>query len=125
MLRNTLIAAALLTASAGALAGHDDHVYGRVVSVEPNFVISFGSGRHQDGFRIRYEIGGQHYWTHSHSHPGHGIWVPRPYGHVVHHYRQHDRHDWRDDRRDRRHDRREDRRDDRRDDHHNGHHDRY
>lgn len=113
MLRNTLIAAALLTASAGALAGHDDHAYGRVISVEPNFVISFGSGSHQDGFRIRYELGGNYFWTHSRHHPGHAIWVPRPVGPVMHHYGsyphwKHGRHDDWDDRRDGRRDRRHD-----------------
>lgn len=111
MLRKTLIAAALLAASAGAMADHNGYVYGRVVTVEPHFVISFGGGRHYDGFRILYEIGGQHYWTHSHHHPGHTIWVPRPAGHVIHHHYPW-RHDWRgwDDRR---HDRWDNRWDDR------------
>ena len=125
MLRILLISASLLAASTGALASHDDRVYGRVVSVEPHFTISFGGGSHHDGFRIRYEIGGHHYWTHSHHHPGHFIWVPRPVGHVIHHHRHHnDWHDYRHDRRDWRHERRHDRRDDRNDRHH-GHHDRY
>lgn len=98
MLRKTLIAAALLAASSGAMAG-GDYVHGRVVTVEPNFVISFGGGRHHDGFRILYEAGGRHYWTHSHYHPGHVIWVPRPVGHHIHHYKHQYRHGW-DDRRD-------------------------
>ena len=101
MLRKSLLpkilgAVALLAASTGAMAG--DYVYGRVVTVEPHFSISFGSGRHHDGFRIMYEVGGQHYWTHSHRRPGHVIWVPRPVVHHVHHhkYRHHYRHDWND-----------------------------
>lgn len=109
MLRKSLIAIALLAASGGAMAGHDTHVYGRVVSVEPHFSISFSSGRHHDGFRILYEVGGHRYWTHSRHHPGHVIWVPRPVEHHVHHHKHHykrhhndywrDRHDeWRSDR---------------------------
>jgi hypothetical protein len=98
MLRKTLIAAALLAASTGAVA-HNDYVYGRVVTVEPHFVLSFSSGRYQDGFRILYESDGRHYWTHSHHHPGHAIWVPRPVGHYAHHHKHHYRDDW-DDRRD-------------------------
>lgn len=117
MLRKSLLpkilgAVALLAASTGVMA-NDGYVYGRVVTVEPHFSISFGSGRHHDGFRIMYEVGGQHYWTHSHRHPGHVIWVPRPVVHHVHHhkYKHHYRHDWND----RRHDRWDDRRDGRRD----------
>jgi hypothetical protein len=106
MLRKTLLhkilgAAALLAASTGVMAG-GDYVYGRVITAEPHFSISFGSGRHHDGFRILYEVGGQHYWTHSPYHPGHVIWVPRPVGHYIHHHKhhhKHHRHDW-DDRRD-------------------------
>lgn len=94
MLRTMFVALSMLAASTGALAGHDDRVYGRVVSVEPSFVISLGGGRHHDGFRIRYEFGGHHYWTHSHHHPGHYIWVPRPYGYIVHHPHHH-YDDWR------------------------------
>lgn len=120
MLRKSLIAIALLAASTGVMAGHSDHIYGRVVSVEPHFVLSIGGGGHHDGFRILYEVGGRHYWTHSHHRPGHVIWVPRSVGHVVHHHKHHKRHGW-DDRRDGRgpwehHDDRGDRR---------GHHDRY
>lgn len=117
MLRKMLIAVALLAASTGVMA-NDDYVYGRVVTVEPHFSISFGSGRHHDGFRIMYEVGGRHYWTHSHRHPGHVIWVPRPAVHHVHHhkYKHHYRHGWND----RRHDRRHDRWDDRWDDHRDG-----
>lgn len=95
MLRKTLIAAALLAASAGAMA-HDGYVYGRVVTVEPNFVISFGSGGY-NGYRILYEVGGRHYWTHRHYHPGHTIWVPRPVVHHVYHHKHHywhQGHDW-------------------------------
>lgn len=111
MFRNTLVAAALLSASISAMAGHDGHAYGRVISVEPHFVISFGGGQHLDGFRIRYEMGGNYFWTHSHHRPGHVIWMPRPAEPVAHHYRphphwNHDRHgDW-DGRRDRHQDKR-------------------
>lgn len=98
MLRNTFIAAALLAASAGAMAGHDDRVYGRVIAVEPNFVISFGSGSYQDGFRVRYELGGNHFWTHSHHHPGHMIWLPHHARPVIHHphHPHHWKHKWHD-----------------------------
>ena len=117
MLRKSLIGIALLAASTGALAG-DDYIYGRVVTVEPHFSISFGGGRHHDGFRIMYEVGGQHYWTHSHYRPGHVIWVPRPVVHHIHHHKHkhHYRHGWDD----RRHDRWDDRRHDRWDDRHDG-----
>lgn len=115
MLRKSLIGIALLAASAGAMAG-GDYVYGRVVLVEPSFSISIGSGRHHDGFRILYEVGGERYWTHSHYHPGQVIWVPRPVVRHVHYYKykHHHRHGWQD----RRHDGwddRDDRWDDRRD----------
>lgn len=116
MLRKLLIATALLTTSGFALAS-DRH--GRVVSVEPHFSISFGT-RHHDGFRVLYESGGHHYWTHTdyrpsryivvpqhvyYGHPGHGY----GHGHNKHHWKGH-RDDWRDDRRhDRRHDRHHDR----------------
>ena len=92
MLRNLLIATALLSASGSALA-HSDHGYGRVVSVEPQFVISFGS-RHHDGFRVLYESGGSRYWTHTPYHPGHVIVLP-PQHRVrhVHHHRDYG-HGW-------------------------------
>lgn len=119
MLRTLILAAGLLAASGSALA-HDDYGYrhGRVISVEPNFVISFGT-RHHDGFRILYESGGHRYWTHSQYSPGPVIVLPARH---IHHYRSdwHDRHDWRDDRRDWRHDRRDDRRDDRHEYRHDG-----
>jgi hypothetical protein len=118
MLRTLLIATALLTTSGAALA-RGDHDYGRVISVEPHFSISFGT-RHHDGFRVLYESGGHHYWTHSSYHPGH-YYVRPPHHRIKHgyHYRdygwdRHDRHygkghrdDWHDDRRDDRHDRRD------------------
>lgn len=77
MLRKTLTAAALLIASTSALA-NDGYVYGRVITVEPSFSISFGGGRHNDGYRVLYETGGEHYWTHSHIRPREVIYVPRP-----------------------------------------------
>lgn len=124
MLRKNLIAVALLAASTGAMAGYDDHIYGRVVSVEPHFVFSIGSGGHHDGFRVLYEAGGRHYWTHSHHRPGHTIWVPRPVGHVIHHYKRPQRQQHWDGRRDDRwNDHRPWERHDR--DGHRGPHDRY
>lgn len=119
MLRTLVLAASLLAASGSALA-HNDYGprQGRVISVEPNFVISFGT-RHHDGFRILYESGGQRYWTHSYHRPGPVIVLPaRHVTHVYHPYRPgwDDRRDWRHDRRDWRHDNRQDRRGDRRDD---------
>lgn len=122
MLRTLLIATTLLAASGSAFA-HGGSGYGRVVTVEPHFSISFGS-RHHDGFRVLYESGGSRYWTHTPYHPGHVIVLPPPHRVThVHHYRdpgrgwdkrRDDRHDgWRDDRRGHRHDR-HDRRDHRR-----------
>jgi len=116
MLRTLLLATALVTASGTALA-HSDYGYGRVVSVEPHFSISFGT-RHHDGFRVLYESGGTRYWTHTPHHPGHVIVLPRHQYRVkhVHHYRDYghgwdDRRDgWRDDRREHRSDRRDHRR---------------
>lgn len=91
MLRKSLIAIALLGASTTTMAS-DDRIYARVVTVEPQFVFSFGN-RHHDGFRVMYEVGGQHYWTHSQHHPGQVIWVEPPryyYGHPSkHHYKRH------------------------------------
>lgn len=84
-MRKTLFAAAMLAVSTVAMA-HGDYVYGRVVTVEPAFSFMVSSGHPHDRFRIMYEVGGQHYWTHSRHHPGAVIWVPRP---VVHHVHQH------------------------------------
>lgn len=77
MLRKILIASCLIIASGSALANHD-YVAGRVVRVEPSFSISFGGGRHHDGFRVLYESGGRQYWTHSDYRPRNVIYVPRP-----------------------------------------------
>ncbi|MHB1215428.1 MAG: hypothetical protein ACYCY9_10605 [Thiobacillus sp.] len=90
MLRTLLIATALLAASGTALA-HGDDGRGRVISVEPHFVISFGT-RHPDGFRVLYESGGARYWTHTQSRPGRVIVLPPPYR-VMHeqHYRNNGR----------------------------------
>ncbi|MCD6705518.1 MAG: hypothetical protein LT080_03560 [Thiobacillus sp.] len=127
MLRALLIATTL--AASGAAIAHSDYGHGRVVSVEPHFVLSFGA-RHHDGFRVLYESGGARYWTHSPYHPGHVI-VPPPHRvtHVRHYreygYREYDhgwddrrgrkdrRDDWRDGRREHRSDRRDQRRHDR------------
>lgn len=109
MLRTLLLATALL-ATTGAAYAHDDHGYGRVISTEPYVSVSIG-GRHLDGFRVLYESGGNHYWTHSTYRPGPVILLPQHEHHVRHivHYRDDDRwdHDWeRGDRRDRREHRR-------------------
>lgn len=122
LLRTLLITTALLTGTGSALA-HGS--YGRVISVEPHVVISFGTGRH-DGFRVLYETGGQHYWTHSPYYPGRVIMLPPRHRiqHIHHHHYRDgrgwddrrdwkDRRDWRDDRRDWRNDRRDHRRYDR------------
>lgn len=109
MLRTLLIATALLTASGSVLA-HGGDGYGRVISVEPNFVVSFGN-RHHDGFRVLYESGGSRYWTHSYYRPGPVIVLPHRYAAPSYRYDRDDRRDWR-------HDRRDDRRDDRHDDRH-------
>ena len=86
MLRTLLIATALLTASGTALA-HGGDGYGRVVTVEPNIVVSFGT-RHHDGFRVLYESGGSRYWTHTPYRPSHTILLPpRHRVQHVHHYR--------------------------------------
>jgi hypothetical protein len=106
MLRTLLIATALLTASSASFAHDRDDGYGRVVSVEPRFVISFGT-RQPDGFRVLYESGGTRYWTHTSYYPGPAIMLPPPYRvqpvYYPREYRRgwHDRgwHDWRDERR--------------------------
>ncbi|HJX57973.1 MAG TPA: hypothetical protein VJ325_04585 [Thiobacillus sp.] len=90
MLRTLLIATALLAASGTAIA-RSDYGHGRVVSVEPHFVLSFGT-RHHDGFRVLYESGGSRYWTHTPHHPGRVIVLPPPHR-VTHvrHYRDYGR----------------------------------
>jgi hypothetical protein len=124
MLRTLLIATALLAASGTAIA-RSDYGHGRVVSVEPHFVISFGT-RHHDGFRVLYESGGARYWMHTPYRPGPVIVLPPPHRVTyVPHYRDYgyrdygrgwdDRRDnrrdgWRDDRREHRNDRRDHRR---------------
>ena len=132
MLRTLLIATTLLAASGTAIA-RSDYGHGRVVSVEPHFVMSFGT-RHHDGFRVLYESGGSRYWTHTPRHPGHVIVMPPPhrvthvrhyrdYGYRDHGYRDHGRgwderrgwkgkdlHSRHDGRRDDRHEHRSDRR---------------
>ena len=77
-LRTLLIASALLTASGASFAHGGDYGYGRVVSVEPHFVISFGT-RERDGFRVLYESGGYRYWTNTPYYPGPTIALPPPY----------------------------------------------
>jgi hypothetical protein len=101
MLRTLLISTALLAASGTALA-HDE-VYGRVITVEPHFSVSFGTGYH-DGFRVLYESGSSRYWTYTPQHPGHVVVLPPRVRHVHHHHYRDD-HRWRD----RRHDRHDDR----------------
>ena len=113
MLRTLLIATALLTTSGAALARDGDE-YGRVISVEPSFSISFGT-RHHDGYRVQYESDGHHYWGHSDHHPGQYYVLPPQhyvqsnYGYRDHGWRGHDRHHWKGYRENRHHDRHEDR----------------
>lgn len=94
MLRTLLISAALLAASGTALA-HGDYGYGRVVTVEPHFAISFGT-RHHDGFSVLYEYGGSRYWTYAPHHPGHVVALPPPHRtrHLHHHHHRHDGRGW-------------------------------
>lgn len=91
MLRSLLIATAMLTASSACFAHGDDHDYGRVVSVEPRFVISIGT-RQPDGYRMRYESGESRYWTHTSYYPSNLIVVSPS-------YRVQPVYDYRDDRR--------------------------
>lgn len=113
MIRTLLISTALLAAS-GAAQAHGGYVQARVVSVEPQVSISFGTG-YYDGFRVLYESGGRQYWTTTPYYPG-PVFMTPAHHHVrhVHHVRyiEHDRHrhdrgdhrrDWRDDRDHRRH----------------------
>lgn len=120
MLRTLLIATALLSTSGTALAS-GGYSHGRVISVEPHFSISFGT-RHHDGFRVMYESGGHHYWTHTIDRPSHYFVLPPHhevyYEHPGRHHggKGHDRHHGKvdhGDRHDDRHDRRESRRHDR------------
>jgi len=60
MLRNLLIATALLTASGTALADNA-YVYGGVTSVDPSLAISYGTGPY-GGFNVMYSSGGVPYW---------------------------------------------------------------
>jgi hypothetical protein len=76
MLRTSLIAAALLTASAGALA-HQNEVYVRVVPVEPHWAVSFG-GPYPNSFQVFYESGGYPYGTRSYGPPVRVIRAPYP-----------------------------------------------
>ena len=79
MLRKLLLATALLAASGASFAhDRDGYGYGRVVSVEPRFTISFGT-REPDGFRGLYESGGYRYWTNTSYYPGRTIVLPPPY----------------------------------------------
>lgn len=116
MLRTLLIAAALLTATGTSFAHGGGDGYGRVVSVEPHFVISFGSP-YPDGFSVLYETGGARYWTHTPYYPGPTIVLPHRVQRV---YYRDDGHGW-DDRRNG-HARRDDWRDEHRE-HRRWHHD--
>ena len=78
MLRKLLLATALLTESGASFAHGGGDGYGRVVSVEPRFVVSFGT-RERDGFRVLYESGGARYWTTTSYYPGPTIVLPPPY----------------------------------------------
>jgi hypothetical protein len=115
MLRTLLIATALLSASGASYAREGYYGTGRVVTVEPHVVISFGTP-YPDGFRVLYESSGARYWTHAPYYPGPRIVLRPDYrGHRMHHFRDRgrgwgNRHDWKDrqddwheDRRDHRH----------------------
>ncbi|MHB1093583.1 hypothetical protein [Thiobacillus sp.] len=78
MLRTLLIAGVLLTASGASFAHDGGYGYGRVVSVEPRIVVSFGTYR-PDGFRVLYESGGYRYRTYTSYYPGPRIVLPPPY----------------------------------------------
>jgi len=128
MLRKILIATTLLAASGTALASQT-YVHGRVVSVDPSFAVSYGSGAYNSGFSVMYSSGGVPYWGTPYGYgPAPVIVVPPPHyrvysvppGHAYKHgygpgrghggkgsYYRNDRHDsYRDHRRDdRRHDR--------------------
>lgn len=101
LIRTLTLAAGLFVASGAALAHDYGSRTGRVVTVEPYFVISFGN-RYHDGFRVLYEVGGQRYWTHSPYRPGHTIVIPpQRVRNVHHHHYSHpgwNHHDWRSDR---------------------------
>lgn len=101
MFRILLLTGALLTAS-GTVLAHGTPVYGRVIQVEPRLSVSFGTGRY-DGFRVRYESGGNRYWTHTTYRPGPTILVPQyvPVTHVPRYHSDHgrgwnDRRSWHD-----------------------------
>ena len=120
-----LLAGALLLAASGLAAAHggDGYREGRVISVEPRFVVSFGT-RYPDGFSVLYESGGSRYWTYSSYRPelivlpSRPVCYTRPPRHGWHGHRDWDRRaDWRDERRDwRAHDRQDDWRERYRDD---------
>jgi len=123
MLRKLLIATTLLAASGTALASQT-YVQGRVVSVDPSFAVSYGSGPYNSGFSVMYSSGGVPYWGAPYGYGAAPVIVvppPRyrvyavPPGHAYKHghrhghgkkgrYYRNDRHDsyrddWRDDRR--------------------------
>lgn len=105
MLKRTFFAGLLTLASTSTALAHggyyDDYVDARVIRVEPHVSFSYGNWGGDDAFRILYEWGGNHYWTHGPRHPGGWIRVRPP--RIVHHYHTaphyyywHDRrHDWR------------------------------
>lgn len=118
MLRTLLIAGVLLTASGASFAHDGGYGYGRVVSVEPRVVVSFGTYR-PDGFQVLYESGGYRYRTYTSYYPGPRIVLPPPYRVERVYYRGYrrdwddrgwnhrrgDRHGWRDERREHRRER--------------------
>ena len=117
MLRTLLIAGALLTAS-GTVLANQAYVHGSVVSVDPNFAVSYGSGPYNSGFSVMVSSGGVPYWGVPYGYaPAPVIVVPPPRYRVqhVHHHRGYgrgwdERRDWNDRRDDWRDDRRESRR---------------
>ena len=125
MLRTLLIASTLL-ASSGAALSSQAYVQGGVVSVDPSFAVSYGSGPYNSGFSVMYSSGGVPYWGVPYGYgPAPVIVVPPPRYRVYavppgHAYKHGYGHGWkgrdyRDDRRDFYRDgRRDERRDDRR-----------
>jgi len=92
MLRISLIAAALLTASTGALA-HQNETYVQVVPVEPHWVVSYGSP-YPSSVQVFYGTGAYPYWTRSYGPPVRVIRAPYPvYGYPDGH-RAHGHHDY-------------------------------
>jgi hypothetical protein len=90
MIRKLFVAAAMLLAASASALAHGNYGYGRVVTVEPHFAISFGTRDH-DLFSVLYESGGSRYWTHAPYHRGPVI--VQPPHHRLRHVDRHRRFD--------------------------------